>query len=332
MDAFTRKESAMPRFKTYNLLKPAERIMMGVGAVAVLVSVPLVLLRGTAVDYGNYSFLAMIVIPLIGLGLFYRISGRSERIASAIICTVAFAIFTNALNFFNYAMLPTTGLRLDTYIAAMDAFFGFHWPSAMAWLAELPTLNVILQIAYASTLPQFAVIIITMGLLGRYDDLHHFALCVTITATLTICFWLMFPTFGAKSMFELPPEIWQAVAPIVDAQYAKDVVRISTLGPAIISPEETRGLIAFPSYHAVLAFTAMYAVRNIWWLVVPLWPVNLLILPATVFHGGHHAMDAPAGLLMFLLGVVLANQLMNSASFARLSNAQSGKSVPATGS
>ncbi len=289
-------------------LQPAELLMLTVGVAAVLIDVALIAYKGARVDITGYSSIVGLLLLVIPVGLYYRISGRSERIASALICSGSFIFFSACLALFNYLLLPLARPLIDIHITGFDAIWGYYWPDVMAWAAANPTPTLIMKLAYMTTIPQFAALVVILGLTGRLRDLHVMITSVTITATLTICFWGLFPSLGAKSMYVLTPEIWAAINPIVNEEYAKDLLHISTNGPGLISPKELRGLIAFPSYHAVLAFTAIYAARNVPFVAQFFLALNLLILPGIFIHGGHHLMDLPAGFLMFAFGTYLAKQ------------------------
>ncbi|MEM9278040.1 MAG: phosphatase PAP2 family protein [Pseudomonadota bacterium] len=293
-------------------LQPAELMMLTVGIAAGIVDIMLILSKGSEIDIPAYGGLLALILLVIPLGMFYRLKGRSERIASALICTGAFIFFSACLSLFNYLLLPIVRPLIDVPIAQVDALFGFYWPNVMAFAAENPIPTFILKVAYMTTIPQFAMLVVILGLSGRMRDLHVMITSVTITATLTICFWGLFPTLGAKSMYILTPEMWAAINPIVNEEYAKDLLHIGEHGPGLISPKEIRGLIAFPSYHAVLAFTAIYAARNIPVLAQFFLVLNLLILPGIFIHGGHHLMDLPAGFAMFAFGTWLAARAVHS--------------------
>ena len=289
-------------------LQPAEFLMLTVGIAAALIDIALVLHKGSRVDVSGYGTIAGLILLVIPIGLYYRISGRSERIASALICSGSFIFFSACLSLFNYLLLPIVRPLIDLHITGIDAMVGFYWADVMAWAAANPAPTLILKFAYVTTIPQFAALVVILGLSGRIRDLHVMITSVTITATLTICFWGLFPSLGAKSMYILTPEIWAAINPIVNEEYAKDLIHIGANGPGLITPKEIRGLIAFPSYHAVLAFTAMYAARNVRFVAQFFLALNLLILPGIFIHGGHHLMDLPAGFVMFAFGTYLATR------------------------
>jgi len=287
-------------------------LIVAFGALAV--EILLIAYKGAQIDFPGYAGLLALVLFVIPLGLFYRIKGRSERIASALICSGSFIFFSACLSLFNYLLLPIARPLIDLPISQIDALFGYHWPDIMAWAAANPLPNTVLKIAYMTTIPQFAVLVVILGLTGRIRDLHMLITSVTLTATMTICFWGLFPTLGAKSMYILSPEIWAAVNPIVNEEYAKDLLHIGEHGPdgpGVISPKEIRGLIAFPSYHAVLAFTSIYASRNVPFISQTFLILNLLILPGIFIHGGHHFVDLFGGLAMFAFGTWIAAHIVN---------------------
>ena len=266
----------------------------------------LILSKDAQIDWLGYAGIcASVGVPIL-IGLYYRHSGRSERIASTLICTGGFILFSACLSLFNYLLLPLRNPVIDVPIAEIDAWFGYHWPAVMEFAASHPIPTFILKLAYMTTIPQITLLVVILGLSGRIRDLHVMITIVIFTATLTICFWGLFPTLGAKSMYVLPQEIWAAVNPVVNEAYTKYLLDIAVNGPGIITPNEIRGLIAFPSYHAVLAFIAMYAGRNLPYLRWVFFILNLLILPATFIHGGHHMIDFLGGFAMFALGVIVA--------------------------
>lgn len=293
-------------------LQPAEMMMLTVAIAALIIDVMLILYKGSRIDILGYTSIAALMCLVIPIGLYYRISGRSERFASALICAGFFIFFSACLSLFNYLLLPVSRPLIDVPIASIDALLGFHWPDVMAWAAANPAPTFVMKIAYMSTIPQFATLVVILGLTGRMRDLHVMITSVTITATLSICFWGIFPTMGTTTIYTLPPEIWAAINPIVNEEYAKDMLHISQYGPGLITPQEVRGLIGFPSYHAVLAFTAIYAARNVPFIAQFFLILNLLILPSIFIHGGHHLLDLFGGFAMFLLGTYLATRAVHA--------------------
>ena len=287
-------------------LLPAEKTMVIVSTLAGAIAVMSFLWHGQNVDWAAYGSIMALVAGMVGMGIFYRASGRSERIGAATICAGLFIYFTICLSLFNYHLLPTWRTPIDPQLARIDQFFGYYWPSIIEWAGQNPTINNILRIAYVSTMPQLALLVVILGLSGRIKELHVLILSITITATFTICWWGFFPSFGASSIYQLPAAMEALASPELGTAYGAYLVSLGAQGPQFITPSEIKGLIGFPSYHTVLAVTALYASRTIKWIFPIYLVLNILILPGVFVHGGHHMVDLIGGLVIAIGGLYIA--------------------------
>jgi len=291
-------------------LKPAEFLMAQVVVALVLFDCILLIHKDSTLDALGYSQVVFVAAFLLSIGYFYRLTGRSERIGYAMIGTGIFMLFMMCLGLFNYLLLPLQGETIDKYIVQIDAMFGYHWPDVMALAAQYPTITYILKLAYSSTTIQLAILTVLLGLSGRIHDLHMMLLLITITAVITVCFWGFFPSFGTTYVHTLPDEIWESVNPFVGKEYGVLLAELSIKGASYVTPSEIRGLIAFPSYHAVLAIIAAYAARNVK-IVGPIFFIlNLLVLPSVFIHGGHHLMDLFASITVFAFALWAAKRTL----------------------
>lgn len=285
-----------------------ERLALTIIFATMAIDLLLIGLKGASIGWIEYLKVMLLCTTLIAGGLVYRKLGRSERIASTLICSALLVLFSLVMALYNYLLLPLTRPPIDQFITSIDAFFGFYWPDVMAWAAQHPVITLILKLSYMSTMAQLSILIALLGLTGRQKQMDVLILTVIISATIAICFWGVFPSLGAKSLYQLSPEIWAAIAPIVDKEYAEELKYITVHGPGVIVPYEMRGLIAFPSYHASLAFVALFAsfaVKKVFPIFLVL---NILILPATFIHGGHHFLDPFAGFILFFASWCVAKK------------------------
>lgn len=116
----------------------------------------------------------------------------------------------------------------------------------------------------------------------------------------------MAPAFGAMSVYPLDPALAARLRVPVDGAYGDTLVRMLKEGPGLITPDNMKGLIGFPSFHAVLALLLMWYFRvlpRIRWIA---WIVNSVVIAATPIAGGHHAVDILAGAPVALLAVGIA--------------------------
>ncbi len=304
------------------LLQPAEVFVLTVTLVLGGIDVALILARGSAVDGAAYKMILGLAALLVAVGYIYRRLERSEGIGAATTCAGLFIAFTAAASLFNYLLLPNGRPTIDHWVNGLDASLGFSWPAAVAFGATHPFLNEIMRFAYMSTLPQIALLVVLLGLRGRLADLHGLLVTVVTAALVTVAFWGLFPTTGPSAIYALPEELLAKARPLLGPEYGAYVVSVISNGAPYLSPDDFRGLIAFPSFHTVLACAAVHYSRNMRWLFPVLVLVNLAVLPAVVVHGGHYLVDIPAGIAVFLLSLAATRAVFRSSARQRGALAQ----------
>jgi membrane-associated phospholipid phosphatase len=193
---------------------------------------------------------------------------------------------------------------------------------------------------------------VILGWRGNPDKTYRFCLAVAAGALISIAVWAVAPSFGAMSVYELPPDIARAVQVSVDSEYGKALAAMLRGGPGFISPADVRGLIGFPSYHGALALIVVWYARSLPRLFWPLLAVNSLMLVATPVQGGHHLVDVLASFPVAALAIFLSSIRESAQSSAkvfhvvnkvrkftirpvpeglfRITPAQEGESVPPT--
>ena len=261
------------------------------------------------IDLRAYAMLGLLAFGLTAAGLFYA-RVRADEHLSAMLFGAAFLIaFSASFSLFNYLLLTVAGSRIDAALAGVDRAMGVDWPAMMAVAADHPFANKLLEIAYNSVLPQIVVLIVILAGLRRSVEIYRFSLALAVGAAITVCVWTAFPSFGAFSVYELPASVSSRLSVALDGHYAHDLVSLLANGPGMISPHEIKGLIGFPSFHAVLALlVAWYA----WPLAGWRWPalgLNAVVLLGTPIQGGHHVVDVMAGFAVAAASVAVASSL-----------------------
>lgn len=294
------------------ILHPAEKICAIIIAALFLIDAILIPVRGTGVDWLNYAVMCAIGFGAIAVGQFYRTRRPEEKIALATTASGLFILFTISGSIFNYLLLPVGNRRIDSLLIKLDAMLGFSWAEAVVYVASLPSLASLLRLIYMSSLPQLIVIILILGFLGQRERLHQFLLTGVFGALIAIAFWAAFPSSGPSAFEVLPANVSQSF--VVGAAYGAELNRLAMEGPSFLSPKDALGLIAFPSFHTVMACMA------VWFMiqaktVFPLFLViNILMLPAILVHGGHHLVDVFAGFVVFSLALIASRMLLTHIS------------------
>ena len=306
-------------------LLPAERIIVWIVLGLAAIDLAALAVRPVRVDVAGYASAIVIGGLLFAAGQYYRVWRQEDKIALAATGASLFTLFTIVGSVFNYMLLPVPGERIDATLAAADALFGFHWPSAVNWVAQYPWLNQLLAFVYATSLPQLILVVLVLGFAGRDDQLHKFLLSGLIGALIAIGFWRLFPSAGASSVHEAD-ELWRAGSALVaDFKYVEEVKRVIAEGATELSPKSALGLIAFPSFHTVMACMAVFYMTQYRFLFVLLTVLNTLMLPA---HRGARQ-SSHDGCLRRDCGV--RNRCVARASRCRAGHAGADRSRPSAG-
>ncbi|HET7084258.1 MAG TPA: phosphatase PAP2 family protein [Rhizomicrobium sp.] len=260
-----------------------------------------------AVSHSRLDVPACLELGLLAAALmtgaqFYQRVRPDPRLAAMLSGTAFLCAFSPLASILNYLLLPHTGLRIDSALAAADRAMGFDWPQAMRWMARHPRLNIAALWIYSSMLPQVALLTVVLASVAP-ERVARFCLAVALSALICIAIWAFVPSFGAFSVYPLPD------APMtlaLDSTYAEDLVRLLREGPGLISPRDAKGLIGFPSYHAVLALLVAWHLRDVRFLRGPAAIFNLAVIAATPIQGGHHLVDVLAALPVTVLALFLA--------------------------
>ena len=291
-------------------LWPVERFLRNTILVLAVFDLSMILVRNIGFDWFSYTIFFALGIFIIIVGLFYRSSGRSERISMTLMATGLLLLFTIVLSVFGYLLLPLWREPIDPFLVQIDAWFGYSWPDIVEFAGRHPFFNDLTRYAYLSSIPQMALLFLILGFGAKQKELHVFILSITASGLATLGFWALFPAFGTSVLYDISGPIEQAARPLVGSSYGAELMRLGAEGPKFISPRDTEGLVAFPSYHTIMAVLAMYSARTTRWWFPILVVINLFVLPGVLIHGGHHLIDVIGGLLTAGCIIYVARQVV----------------------
>ena len=292
------------------ILWPIERFSCLVVFVIAMIDLGSLFMRDIGFDWLSYSLIVAIGGSVIFVGILYRVSGRSERISIALVATGILVLFTMVLSIFNYLLLPLHREPFDLYLAQIDTWLGYSWPGIVEFAGQHSYFNELTRYAYVSTLPQIALLVIILGFQGKQKELHEYILFIIASGLVTIGFWAVFPTFGTSVLYDISGAIEQTARPLVGSAYGAELLRLGAEGPTYITPEDIEGLVAFPSFHTVLAILTLYAARTTSRLFAIVCVINLFVLPGILIHGGHHLIDVFGGISVAFATIYLAHPLV----------------------
>jgi hypothetical protein len=260
-----------------------------------------------------YGRLAVLSLMMFAGGIYYQSRRNEPPIAAMMFGTSFLCAFSAAASVLNYFLLTVAGPRIDDILARADLALGFDWYATMMAMSHHLLLNAVFFRVYNTILPQIAVVLVALAWTGQTEKAYRYCLALAVGALIAIFIWALIPSLGAKSLYTLPPEVAGKLTLSITTDYGKELVALLHNGPGYITPSDLRGLIAFPSYHGVLALiVAFYG-----WSVRPLrWPLlilNAVVLISTPVQGGHHLVDVLASFPVTALSIFIASRLARGA-------------------
>jgi hypothetical protein len=302
------------RNRTPGLL-PAERRALSIVAILVLLDAVLVIAGSTTVDIVSFAAPVAVALSLLTIGVAYRVSGRSEPFALALVSFAILTLFSNVGAILNFLVIPVGQPTIDASLAMFDHRLGFDWTAFATAVSSVPFAARALALVYLSSLAQLALVVLFLGMTMRPAELHRFLLCGMVASLFSIAIWCVTPSIG--------PAAWATLDPLADARlgrvlgddYALTMRGLLEHGLPSVRADRLIGLIAFPSMHTVmLCMTVWYTRRTRMWL--PLLLLNLPMIPAILIHGSHNLADVLGGVAVFTCSSIAAARFAGGNSAA----------------
>jgi membrane-associated phospholipid phosphatase len=262
----------------------------------------LAILDGALCWLAGYEFTGflpslVVITTMAGISYAYGRSGRSRALSEMAYYAALWLGFTTLGLIFTYLMASPRFPLYDEYFAALDAAIGFEWPRWHAFLANFSFVNLVLGLAYSSAMMQIVGSIIYFSHIGHGERNAELWWTALVSLLITAVLSAFFPALGAFQHFNTD---------LTKAIYLPHLLAIRDGSMTVFPLQETKGIIAFPSYHTVMAILFSYAFRGkgrMFWLVGLL---NILMLLSTPTFGGHYLVDmlsgaAVAGLAIYLV-------------------------------
>ena len=260
-----------------------------------------------SLDLGAYLKLALMSLALFAGAGFYRWKRHEPQLAAMLFGAGFLCAFSAGASVLNYFLITVVGKPIDPVLVQADHMLGFDWYKFMVGMADHPYLNEAFFRIYNLVLPEMALLVVALAWSGHVEKVYRYCLAVAIGALIAISIWALLPSLGAKSLYTLPPDVASRLTLSVTTEYGRDLLRLLRDGPGYITPADLRGLIAFPSYHGVLAILLIWYARSVRWLRWPFLAINSVVLICTPEQGGHHLVDVLAAFPVAAASIFLAS-------------------------
>jgi hypothetical protein len=290
-------------------LFPAEvlilTIIFFVGVAAVLV----VFVMGRAIQWPPFLVGFFAALALFGVAGYIRAVKHSPRLALGLVGFAMYMSFIVVSGLFIFSLLPLPHPLYDERLIAVDAALGYNWAGFVNWLADFQLIALILAYLYGNSLLQLLMVIVVLAWYSKPTALHRFLLTGILTMMATVVVWWLWPTIGPSGFQEIPDTVIEATNLVFHPGHGAQLKELVENGPAMITPDVIIGIIAFPSYHMIMAcMVAWYSYRTL--LFYPAILAGAGMIPATLSHGGHHFVDLLAGVIVFAIGSWVSSRLI----------------------
>jgi membrane-associated phospholipid phosphatase len=146
-------------------------------------------------------------------------------------------------------------------------------------------------------------LLLLLSATGRLARMREFLWIFVLTLMACVSVSWLFPAESAWAHFHMTDR--------VDAYHLADFTALRAGRLLAIPWPEAIGLVTFPSFHAAMGLTLIYATRGIRFVFPASLVLNLLMIASTPTEGGHYLVDVIAGLavvpvvILALRGVIM---------------------------
>ena len=301
--------ASVERLRLRHLLMRAEwRLLVLVGLVCAACVVNATA-RDQAVAWWDFLPAFGASVLLIAIGMYIRATRPMPQLALGAIGFGVFMAFTGSVAIFIYTLFPVANPLIDASLMRADAALGYVWTDFVGLIARHAGVGIGLRYVYLSILPQMVGVIILLAALNRPGVLHRFLTVGIVCMLVTLGFWWICPSVGPGAYAAVSDEIQSRINLVLDAAYGAELRRLTREGLPLITPDRITGVIAFPSFHMVMACMVVWFTWGTW-AFRPALVINIAMVPATLSHGGHHLVDVLAGIVTFAMCVWWVNRLV----------------------
>ena len=255
---------------------------------------------GFSIGVDGVQTVALLVLLPSALALYGRVRPALSALVVPSHCFAQFAAFNMAILILQFPLASLNFPAIDPQLAAIDKALGGDWPSHFAWLTSAPVITKTATGIYQALLLQIPLTCAVVELLDP-KRLQIFVLANTVGLGATVAIATLLPAEGALGYWETPG-FWSEMV----AQF--HAVRAGTL--RTLDPGVLLGILAFPSYHTLLAVLVALAFRGLPRVFPIVAAFQLAIIVTTRGVGGHYFADIAAGAALALLANWIATGLM----------------------
>jgi hypothetical protein len=243
-----------------------------------------------AIGWSDGKLIGLGLVVMLLLRLFKTRGGMmAEYFSLTAMATVIFGVMS-------YLCLASSGPLVDSSLQAGDRALGFDWMAGYHFIVAHHLVSTVLGLAYDSLVYQGLYFCVLFALMDRKKDLREMFWLVLVTGIFTSLGVLLFPALGPFKLFGIAPP----------GSFLPEMEHLKNGQHLNFALGKLTGVVSFPSFHTSMALAYAWGFRKagaVGWVTAVL---NLLMLCAIPWYGGHYLTDmiAGAGVMLAALAIV----------------------------
>jgi membrane-associated phospholipid phosphatase len=194
---------------------------------------------------------------------------------------------------FEYLATSENLPSLDPSLDAIDRAMGFDWFSFFATVNAHPAVNSVLNFAYWSTTGVVMGVVVILCCKRDICRLGEFLAVFAVSLFCTLAIGALVPAAGAFTQHASVGDIFSRWP------FFRTFQALRSDPTPILDFSDPQGLVTFPSFHAVMAITTTYALRDLRVVsLLCLVTLNSLAIISTLTEGGHYLVDVIGGIIV----------------------------------
>lgn len=273
-----------------------------------ILSVIIVMAAGMHIEAAGFARFVVLAFAMGGLAYWCRARGLDNRFGSA-----AAIVGAATISLMICGVIANAGLRLgapiaDARLAVADAALGFDAGAIIRAVAQLPFLTQTLSFLYNSS--GIAVVLLIGWALLRQSVAKGWELAATafISMQMVALASPALPAFGAMRHFALEGLQGHGLPVGAGVYQWPAFAQFYSGGDPVLRLTDMGGVVAFPSFHTVLALLISQALAASRWRVPALlWTAGIIL--SAIPMGGHYVVDLAAGFVIWLVAASIARKV-----------------------
>ncbi|PUB18742.1 phosphatase PAP2 family protein [Yoonia sediminilitoris] len=282
----------------------AELTFMAIILIAVSVNVLVDATGPQKIGWGSFGLGLSGAVGLIALAGYYRRAYPYAAWIGKAMLTVSLASLLGImLGILFHQQMPRPTPVLTEALLAMDHWFGYDWPTAVNWVANVPYLGTFLRYVYLSSFIQIMMLICLLAYMGRNRQLDMMMYTNGLSLVLVYVMWQAYPNISQSTYLPIPVDVAMAADLVTNSAYGAILLDMAQNGLPVVEMDKIKGAVAFPSYHMVMCALAVCFARGtkLFW---PFLIINIIMIPAILVHGAHHIADLIGGVLVMAVAMI----------------------------